>query len=220
MPVAHGGTRAATQPTPWIAGGEVADLNPGRLPASGTGGECASEIAGHEVVAERGQQHTARVLRPPTVLAEHSADEPCLAGGIEIVRPGGHGGLQRRFAVAVERPHGGDQHVAVLDQGTDTVGLGHVRGRRVQPTVPLREFAQPLLAAPRQHRSKAASGQRCHHQPARVASGAKDHDLPHAAPSWSPMAPAILKRRSHPASPELCKCARSWLRKVEQVTSR
>ena len=83
---------------------EVADvdlhgLRPGVLEREGGG-----DVAGHAVVAERGEQHHAGALGARAEVLEHPALEAGLAGGVEVVRAALDGRVNRGVAPSANGP--------------------------------------------------------------------------------------------------------------------
>ena len=187
--------RAAAHPAHPAAGDEVADLDlPDRLAGLGER-QGSGEVAGHPVVAERGQQRGAGALGAGAPLVEDAADERRLAGRVDV----GRTGLDRRFdrgrAPAPERADGADHHVAGLEQGADARRVADVRRGDVEVTAELRREAferRPATAG--QQRLRPRCDERRGGQPPGVAGGSEEDDS-----TWHP-SDHSRRRRSRPGA--------------------
>ena len=107
--------------TSWpVAVEEVAGDDAGGGRARLAQGEAGGQVAGHEVVAERGQQRAAARGCPRPGVGEYRTHEAGFAGRVDVVRTGGDRGVQRRPAVTGERPDGRGEHVAACRPGART----------------------------------------------------------------------------------------------------
>jgi hypothetical protein len=140
--------------------------------------ERARQVARDPVVPERGDERAPGVLGLRSVALEDIADEPRLAGGIEVVGTGRHGCPHRRLPPVGERAHRRHEDIAAADEGVDAVGTLHVGDERVQAPELLRERQHAVRTPPGQHRAQPAPHHRPRRQVARVTRGAEEDDAP------------------------------------------
>jgi hypothetical protein len=156
---------------------EVADVDrhgavPGLLQ-----GEGAGQRPRHPVVAHGGQERRARPLGGRPELLEHPADERGLAGRVDVRGAGGDRGPDGGVAVLGERPHGGDDDVALADRGEDGILAQGVGLDPVQAAAEaLGELPQPGLVAAGEHRRGALRDEALRDEPAGVPGRSEQDD--------------------------------------------